>query len=65
MVWQATSPMEAQIAKGRLQSTGIPAIVCGKAMGRIYGFINGGLVKRDVLVPASSFPKRLIGDSNS
>ena len=52
VVWQAANPMEAQIVKGRLQSVGIPAIVRGEAMGRIYGFIYGGLAERDVLVPA-------------
>lgn len=52
VVWQAANPMEAQIVKGRLQSAGIPAIVRGEAMGRIYGFVYGGLAERDVLVPA-------------
>jgi len=52
VVWQAANPMEAQIVKGRLQSAGIPAIVQGEAMGRIYGFVYGGLAERDVLVPA-------------
>ena len=52
VVWQAANPMEAQIVKGRLQSAGIPAIVRGESMGRIYGFIYGGLAERDVLVPA-------------
>ncbi len=52
VVWQAANPMEAQIVKGRLQSAGIPAIVKGEAMGRIYGFVYGGLAERDVLVPA-------------
>ena len=51
VVWQAANPMEAQIVKGRLQSAGIPAIVRGEAMGRIYGFVYGGLAERDVLVP--------------
>jgi len=45
--------MEAQIVRGRLQSAGIPAIVRGESMGRIYGFIYGGLAERDVLVPAA------------
>lgn len=52
VVWQAANPLEAQIVKGRLQSAGIPAIVRGEAMGRIYGFVYGGLAERDVLVPA-------------
>ena len=52
VVWQAANPMEAQIVRGRLQSAGIPAIVRGESMGRIYGFIYGGLAERDVLVPA-------------
>ena len=52
VVWQAANPMEAQIVKGRLQSAGIPAIIRGESMGRIYGFIYGGLAERDVLVPA-------------
>ncbi len=52
VVWQAANPMEAQIVKGRLQSAGIPAIVRGESMGRIYGFVYGGLAERDVLVPA-------------
>lgn len=52
VVWQAANPMETQIVRGRLQSAGIPAIVQGEAMGRIYGFIYGGLAERDVLVPA-------------
>ncbi len=52
VVWQAANPMEAQIVKGRLQSVGIPAIVRGESMGRIYGFVYGGLAERDVLVPA-------------
>ena len=52
VVWQAANPMEAQIVKGRLHSVGIPAIVRGESMGRIYGFIYGGLAERDVLVPA-------------
>ncbi len=51
VVWQAANPMEAQIVKGRLLSAGIPAIVKGEAMGRIYGFVYGGLAERDVLVP--------------
>ena len=51
VVWQAANPMEAQIVKGRLQSAGIPAIVRGESMGRIYGFVYGGLAERDVLVP--------------
>ncbi len=51
VVWEAANPMEAQIVKGRLQSAGIPAIVQGEAMGRIYGFVYGGLAERDVLVP--------------
>ncbi len=51
VVWQAANPMEAQIVKGRLHSAGIPAIVQGEAMGRIYGFVYGGLAERDVLVP--------------
>ena len=51
VVWQAANPMEAQIVKGRLHSAGIPAIVRGEAMGRIYGFVYGGLAERDVLVP--------------
>ena len=51
VVWQAANPMEAQIVKGRLLSAGIPAIVRGEAMGRIYGFVYGGLAERDVLVP--------------
>jgi len=53
VVWQAANPMEAQIVRGRLQSAGIPAIVRGESMGRIYGFIYGGLAERDVLVPAA------------
>jgi len=53
VVWQAANPMEAQIVIGRLQRAGIPANVHGEAMGRIYGFINDGLAKHDVLVPAS------------
>ena len=53
VVWQAANPMEAQIVKGRLQSAGIPAIVRGESMGRIYGFVYGGLAERDVLVPAA------------
>ena len=52
VVWQAANPMEAQIVRGRLQSAGIPAIVRGESMGRIYGFVYGGLAERDVLVPA-------------
>lgn len=52
VVWQAANPMEAQIVKGRLLSAGIPAIVRGESMGRIYGFVYGGLAERDVLVPA-------------
>ena len=51
VVWQAANPMEAQIVRGRLVSAGIPAIVRGEAMGRIYGFVYGGLAQRDVLVP--------------
>ncbi len=51
VVWQAANPMEAQIVKGRLLSVGIPAIVRGESMGRIYGFVYGGLAERDVLVP--------------
>ena len=51
VVWRAANPMEAQIVKGRLQSAGIPAIVRGEAMGRIYGFVYGGLAERDVLAP--------------
>ena len=54
VVWQAANPMEAQIVKGRLQSAGIPAIVRGESMGRIYGFVYGGLAERDVLVPGPS-----------
>ncbi len=53
VVWQAANPMEAQIVRSRLQSAGIPAIVRGESMGRIYGFIYGGLAERDVLVPAA------------
>ncbi len=53
VVWQAVNPMEAQIVRGRLQSAGIPAIVRGESMGRIYGFVYGGLAERDVLVPAA------------
>ena len=53
VVWQAANPMEAQIVRGRLQSAGIPAIVRGESMGRIYGFVYGGLAERDVLVPAA------------
>lgn len=52
VVWQAANPLEAQIVKGRLHSAGIPAIVRGEAMGRIYGFVYGALAERDVLVPA-------------
>ena len=51
VVWQAANPMEAQIVKGRLHSAGIPAIVRGEAMGRIYGLVYGALAERDVLVP--------------
>ena len=51
VVWRAANPMEAQIVKGRLHSVGIPANVRGEAMGRICGFIYGGLAERDVLVP--------------
>lgn len=59
VVWQAANPMEAQIVKGRLQSAGIPAIVKGEAMGRIYGFVYGGLAERDVLVPGPLAEKAL------
>ena len=51
VVWRAANPMEAQIVQGRLHSVGIPANVRGEAMGRICGFIYGGLAERDVLVP--------------
>ena len=51
VVWRAANPMEAQIVKGRLLSAGIPANVRGEAMGRICGFVYGGLAERDVLVP--------------
>lgn len=51
VVWQAANPMEAQIVKGRLISAGIPAIVQGEPMGKIYGFTTGSLAATDVLVP--------------
>ncbi|MEZ4637490.1 MAG: DUF2007 domain-containing protein [Caldilineaceae bacterium] len=52
VVWQAANLMEAHVVKGRLVSEGIPAIVSGESLGRIYGLTAGRLASTDVLVPA-------------
>ena len=46
-----TSQLEAEMVKGLLENSGIPARLEGEAIGQIYGLTTGPLAQVKVLVP--------------
>jgi len=51
VVYVAANELEGEIVRGRLESEGIPAVLKGEALGRVYGMVVGPLAQVEVLVP--------------
>ncbi|MBI5030220.1 MAG: DUF2007 domain-containing protein [Chloroflexi bacterium] len=51
VVYTTQGTLRAEMAKGRLESVGIPAMVKFESAGRTLGIIVDGLGKAEVLVP--------------
>jgi hypothetical protein len=52
-VYIANGQLEAEIVKGRLESEGIPAMLCYESAGVVYGLTIDGLGQVQVQVPSS------------
>ncbi len=52
VVYLAANELEGEVIRGRLESEGIPAVLKGEALGRVYGMTVGPLAQVEVLVPA-------------
>jgi hypothetical protein len=52
-VYIASGHPEAEIVKGRLESEGIPAMLCYESAGIVYGLTIDGLGQVQVQVPSS------------
>jgi hypothetical protein len=52
-VYIANGQLEAEIVKGRLESEGIPAMLCYESAGIVYGLTIDGLGQVQVQVPSS------------
>lgn len=65
-VFRAKGETEAYIIKGKLEASGIPVILKGEAIGRVYGLTLDGLGEIKILVP-SKFEKialKLLSSTN-
>ena len=51
VVYRASGLLRAQIVKGRLEASGIPALLDYESIGPLYGIIIDGLGEVRVLVP--------------
>ncbi|MER2599141.1 MAG: DUF2007 domain-containing protein [Caldilineales bacterium] len=52
MVYEAAGDLEAQVIKAYLQDAGIPVMLQGEALGRVYGLTVGKIARVRVYVPA-------------
>jgi len=50
-VYRASGLLQAQVIKGRLEASGIPAVLDYEAVGQVYGFTVDGLGEVRVMVP--------------
>ena len=51
-VYRASGMLQAQVIKGRLEASGIPALLDYEAVGQVYGFTVDGLGEVRVMVPS-------------
>lgn len=51
VVYRASGMLRAQVIKGRLEASGIPAVLDYEALGQVFGFTVDGLGEVRVLVP--------------
>ena len=51
IVYRASGLLRAQVIKGRLEASGIPALLDYEAIGQVYGFTVDGLGEVRVMVP--------------
>ena len=52
LVYEASGDLEAQVIKAYLQDAGIPVMLQGEALGRVYGLTVGKIAQVRVYVPA-------------
>ena len=52
VVYVSQGPLAAEVAKGKLEAAGIPALLRYEAIGRVLGLTVNGLGKVEVLVNA-------------
>jgi len=50
-VYRASGMLQAQVIKGRLETSGIPVVLDYEAIGQVYGFTVDGLGEVRVMVP--------------
>ena len=53
VVFVSQGPLQAEMAKGKLEAQGIPVMLRFQAIGRVLGLTVDGLGRVDVLVPAT------------
>ena len=53
LVYVSQGPLAAEVAKSKLQSEGIPAMLRYPSVGRVLGLTVDGLGRVEVLVPAA------------
>ena len=58
-VYEAASELEAEVIKTYLESNGIPVMLQGEALSKVYGLTVGKMAQVRVFVPAPLAPKAL------